>query len=130
MSKQISLTLPDEVMRRAEVLAGHAGRPVSDVLADVIEASLDPLDISDAEERPIEEWSDEQVLRVADAMMSSTEDRRLGELLARRNAGEALGAEERAEFALLMQSYQAGLLRKSRGIGEAVRRGLRSSPNS
>jgi hypothetical protein len=42
MSKQISLTLPDELMRRAELFADHSGRKVADVLTDAIEVSLDP----------------------------------------------------------------------------------------
>ena len=123
MSKQVSLTAPDEVMRRAEVLAGHSGWAVADVLTDAIEASLDPLNFTSAA-GAITELSDVQVLEMADATMPPAHDQRLGELLARRNEG-TLTTPEREELAPLMQEYQEGLLRKAQAVREAVRRGLR-----
>lgn len=127
MSKQISLTVPDEVMRRAEVLAGHSGRAVAEVLSDAIEASLDPLSFSSSATDAIGELSDAHVLEMADATMPPADDRRLGELLARKNEG-ILTMAERDELTPLMQIYQEGLLRKAQAIREAVRRGLRPSP--
>jgi predicted DNA-binding protein len=58
MSKQISPTVPDEVMRRAEVLAGDSGRAVAEVLTDAIEASLDPLGFTSSASDAISEMSD------------------------------------------------------------------------
>jgi predicted DNA-binding protein len=127
MSKQISLTVPDEVMRRAEVLAGHSGRAVAEVLTDAIEASLDPLSFTSSANDAISELSDAQVLDLADSIMPPADDRRLSELLARKNEG-VLTIAERDELAPLMQLYQEGLLRKAQAIAEAVRRGLRPSP--
>ena len=127
MSKQVSLTVPDEVMRRAEVLAGHSGRAVTEVLAEAIEASLDPLNLESAPGGAISGLSDAQVIEVADATMPAAADRRLSELLARRQAG-TLSAEERKELGLLSQMDQQGLLRKAQGMREAVRRGLRPPP--
>jgi len=127
MSKQISLTLPDEVMRRAEVLAGHSGRQIADVLTEAIEESLDPFDLPASEMRPPAQWSDDEVLLAADSMMPPNEDRRLKELLDRQQA-RILTHDERIELSGLMHLYQAGLLHKARGIAEAVRRGLRQAP--
>jgi predicted DNA-binding protein len=127
MGKQVSLTVPDEVMRRAEVLAGHSGRAVAEVLTDAIEASLDPLSFTSSATDAIGELSDAQVLELADSTMAPADDRRLSELLARKNEGVLL-MPERDELTPLMQSYQEGLLRKAQAIREAVRRGLRPSP--
>jgi predicted DNA-binding protein len=126
MSKQISLTLPDELMRRAEVLAGRSGRQVGDILADAVRASLDPLGLDDveADARPVSEWSDEQVIAAADLQMPDAPDRRLSELLAKQGA-DTLTPGERAELSGLMQAYQQGLLQKAQALNEAVRRGLR-----
>jgi predicted DNA-binding protein len=127
MSKQISLTLPDELMRRAELFADHSGRKVADVLTDAIEVSLDPFIVPAADVQPLAEWSDEQVLAAADSTMPSDEDRRLTELLDRQQA-HILTPEERGELPARMQTYQLGLLHKAQGVAEAVRRGLRPAP--
>lgn len=127
MSKQVSLVVPDELMRRAEVLAGHSGRPVAEVLTDAIEASLDPLNFSSSGAVDLATLSNAQILEMADAAMPTEDDQRLGELLARKSEGTLTGAQ-RDELDPLMQAYQEGLLRKARAVAEAVRRGLRPSP--
>ena len=75
MSKQISLTVPDEVIRRAEVLAGGSGRAVAEVLTDAIEASLDPLGFTASAGDAIGEMSDAQVFEMADSTMATADDR-------------------------------------------------------
>ena len=124
MSAQITLTLPDDVLRRAELLARRTHRPVADVLAEALELSLNPLATSADNEEPMAAWSDAKVLAAADAQMSGAEDARLSELLDRQQAGLLTDAE-RGETAALMERYQDGLLRKAQAIREAVRRGLR-----
>jgi len=128
MSKQISLTLPDELMRRAEVFAGHSGRQVAEVLTDAIEVSLDPFVQPAADVRPPAEWSDEQVLEAADSTMPPDEDRRLTELLDHQQA-QTLSPADRGELPALMQAYQLGFLGKAQGVAKAVRRGLRLAPS-
>ncbi len=125
MSAQVTVTLPDDVLARAETLARRVGRPVEAVLADTIELSLRPLG-ADAEP-PVADWPDEQVLATADADLPPAADRRLSELLDAQQAGR-LTTPEQAELAALMQVYQDGLLRKARALREAVRRGLREPP--
>jgi predicted DNA-binding protein len=122
MTEQITVTLPTAVFQRAQVLAARAGRPVNDLLAETIELSLQPLGVEE-EDRPLEAWSDEEVLAGAGAEMPQNLDNRLSELLHRQQAG-TLTDVERPELQGLMEYYQRGLLRKAQTLREAVRRGL------
>ena len=126
MSTQVTLTLPDALWERAGVLARRTGRDVTDLLAETIELSLNPLGAC-AAERPVENWADQDLLAAVDAQLSPADDQRLSELLDRQQAG-ALAAAEQAELRALMQAYQDGLLRKAQTLREAVRRGLRERP--
>jgi hypothetical protein len=57
MNKRVSLTLSDEFVQCAEVVAGHSGRQVEGVLTEVIEAWLDPVVLPRADVRRPAEWS-------------------------------------------------------------------------
>jgi hypothetical protein len=109
-------------LRRAEFLALRAGRPVGEFLAETIQHALEPF--GDLSEQNPEAWSDEEALEAADSQMADAEDRRLSELLQRQKAG-TLQLKDQGELTALMGLYQRGLLRKSQGLREAVRRGLR-----
>jgi hypothetical protein len=125
MTDQITVTLPTEILRRAEQLARCAGRPVDQLLAETIELSLRPLGTSSVSEEDMAAWSDEQVLAsVDDPGLSTLEDRRLSELLNHQQA-RALTDAERLELTALIEVYQVQLLRKAQALREAVRRGLR-----
>ena len=124
MTTEITVTLPEAVVRRAELLAHRTGRAVEDVLAEAIELSLRPLGTVAAEETPITGWSDAEVLAASEAELSAAEDTRLSELLDRQHAGP-LNTGERAELSVLIERYEEGLLRKAQALREAVRRGLR-----
>ena len=67
---------------------------------------------------------DAEVLVLADAKMNPIQNQRLGALQEKGKAS-GLTIEERYELMALMQIYQIGQLRKSEGMAEAVRRGLR-----
>jgi hypothetical protein len=122
MTNRITIDLPAGVLQRAELLALRAGRPVGDYLAETLQHALEPFgDLSDTNP---EAWSDQEALAAADAQMPEAEDRRLSELLRRQQAG-LLQPKEQGELTALMGLYQRGLLRKSQGLREAVRRGLR-----
>src|SRR5262245_32907699 len=123
MSSQITVTLPEDVLHRAELWAQRAGRPVADLLAETIELSLRPLGAPPNGDRPITSWPDEEVLAAAQAEMPPAEDQRLSELLYRQQAG-LLSEPERGELTALLELYQQGLMRKAQGLREAVRRGL------
>ncbi len=124
MSKQISLTLSDDALERAEILARGRGREVSDVLTEAIEISLNPLGAVSADSRPAREWTDEQVIAAADSTMPPAENDRLTELLDRQREG-LLSYIDRDKLDELMQAYHAGLLRKATGRRKRDKRGKR-----
>ncbi len=125
MSTQVTLTLPDEIYRRAEWLAQLTSRDVTDILSATIELSLPAINAGvEQAVRPMAELSDAEVLALTDLQMEATQDQRLSQLLDHQQAGELTDAD-RATLIGLMQGYQEGLLRKAQALQEAVRRGLR-----
>ena len=68
--------------------------------------------------------SDKEVLDLANLKMGIEQNERLGDLQTKGKA-EGLTQTEQFELLGLMQIYRLGLLRKSQGLAEAVRRGLR-----
>jgi pyruvate-formate lyase len=124
MSTIVTVTLQDEVYRRAEQLAEMTNLRVNEVLSDAIALSLLPPNSQPASVKPVSELSDKEVVKLTELQLPSTQDRRLSRLLNRQQAGK-IRAEERAELMALMEVYQYGLLRKAQALAEAVRRGLR-----
>ena len=123
MATRVTLSLPDDLYRRAEGVARLTSRDVVEVLADAIALSLPSFSDPSAHTRP-EDLTDDAVLKLADDQLETSQDRRLSELLGKQQDG-SLAPEERAELAALMQVYQERLLRKAQALNEAVRRGLR-----
>jgi hypothetical protein len=123
MDAQITVTLPEDVLQRAELLAERIGKPVADVLAETIELAMRPLGESTADFDQIPLMSDEAVIAATDAELPPAEDHRLTELLDRQQAG-LLSNDERSDLAALIQRYQDALLQKAIAWNEAVRRGL------
>ncbi len=121
---QVTVTLPDDVYRRAEHLAHLTGRDIAEVLADTIGLSLEPLGQQRAGERAVADFSDSDLMALADSGMDPIQERRFSDLLDRQQAG-CLTDEDRQALLTLMQVYQDGLLRKAQALHEAVRRGLR-----
>jgi predicted DNA-binding protein len=124
MSTQVTLTLPDEVYRRAERLAQLSSREVADVLADTIELSLSPVGLNSEAVEPVSGLSDEQVMALAELQLASDQDQRLSSLLDKQQAGTLIEIEG-SELSALMQVYQESLLRKAQALREAVQLGLR-----
>ncbi|SRR5260370_24215643 len=123
MSAQITVTLPEDVLERAEVLARRTGQPVSDLLAETISLSLKPLGTA-CQAEDLDAKSNEEVLAATQTEMPPAEDERLSLLLDRQQAGTLTDAE-RAELTGLMHLYQDLLLRKAQALRLAVQRGLR-----
>lgn len=121
---QITLTLPEQVFARAEHWAQRMGRPVDEVLVQVITSSLTPLGPAN-ETSLVTNWTDEEVLAAANLQLSPDDDRRLSELLHLQQANQ-LTERDRSELTARMLGYQEGLLRKAQGLREAVWRGLQS----
>lgn len=123
MTMQVTVTLRDEIYRRAERIAQLTGQNVSDILSTTLEASLPSLESSQA--RPVEEMNDAELLALAEGQMPWSQNRRMSLLLDKQQSYHGLTEVERVELQTLMQVYQEGTLRKARALAEAVRRGLR-----
>src|SRR3712207_3397890 len=110
MTTQVTVNLPDDVYQSAERLAQLTQREVSDVLTDTLALSLPALPRDQGDSPPVTTLSDEEVLALSVLELPSPQDRRLSTLLERQQA-ETLTENQRSELAVLMQVYQAGLLR-------------------
>ena len=122
MGVQLTVTLPDYVYQRARRLAELTGRDVADILVDRLDSLLPPLS-SESDIRPVETLSDEDVLVLADSQMEADQGSRLSVLLQKQQA-DTINDGERAELSMLMEIYDAGQLRKSQALVEAVKCGL------
>jgi hypothetical protein len=123
MSKQITITLPDDVYQKAEHFARLANRDLASILVDTIQFSIPPISLEATTLEPVSALSDQAVLELTELQMKPEEDRHLSELLDRQQAGILTGSEH-PELQALMQIYQEGLLRKATALSEAVKRGL------
>lgn len=124
MEREVTLSLPEHVLRRAERLAVLAGEDVDTILAMTLGRTLPPLP-NEFDEVDFAQLSDIEVLSLADSMMDITLSDRMSALHEKQQA-ESLSGEERAELQLLMEVFSAGQLRKTQALVEAVQRGLRS----
>jgi hypothetical protein len=120
----LSASLLASVQRLGEATA----RDVSDVLIDTLEIVLPTFEnLSESNIRPeITDVSDQEVLELANLKMDAAQNLRLGELQAKGKSA-ALTEVERYELLTLMSVYQIGLLRKSEGLAEAFRRGIKTA---
>ena len=121
MSANITLTLPETVLQRAQLWAEQSGQPVNDFLTETIELSLAPMGHTPP---PMTEWTDEDVLAATEMQLPCEDDQQLTRLLDCQREGR-LSESEAAELRHLMLVYQEGLLRKAMALREAVRRKLR-----
>jgi hypothetical protein len=94
------------------------------VLAEALKMMWSTIDTSSNLESPVSALSNEDVLALADSKMDSFQNERLGKLQAQGKT-EGLTETERSELIRLLYIYEIGQLRKSEGLAEAVRRGLR-----
>jgi hypothetical protein len=127
MTVEVTLTLPDTFLAQAQQWAGLQQRDVTIVLAEALQ-KLWPL--VDLMPEPLSEeflfgLTDRQVEEMAALKLEQSQNERLGAL---QSKGKSLSLTELEEFELLMliQVYRLGQLRKSEGLAEAVRRGLRA----
>jgi hypothetical protein len=123
MSTDITLSLSDQVLHGAQVVASSSNRDVQSVLVSTLETAIRSLKPDETEQR-LAAMSDEEVLALADATMSASRSRRLA-TLNERQKNSRLTPMESAELAGLVQEYAVGNLWKAHGLKEAMRRGLR-----
>lgn len=127
MTIPITINLPESLAASIQRLGEATAREISDVLLDTLEIVLPTLDnLSEMSiNSSIPDISDQEVLELANLKMDVVQNQRLGELQAKgKNTG--LTAGERYELLILMSLYQMGQLRKSEGLAEAVKRGIKT----
>ncbi|ALB41128.1 hypothetical protein PN450_01140 [Dolichospermum lemmermannii CS-548] len=126
MTIPIVINLPESLAASVQRLGEATAREISDVLLDTLEIVLPTLDNLPemSINSNIPDISDQEVLELANLKMDVVQNQRLGELQAKgKNTG--LTAGERYELLILMSLYQMGQLRKSEGLAEAVKRGIK-----
>ncbi|MCC5618554.1 hypothetical protein LC605_26395 [Nostoc sp. CHAB 5836] len=131
MDISITINLPEKLVESAQRLGEATARELSDVLVDILEIVLPTFDsLSDMSiDSEVCHVSDQEVLELANLKMDASQNQRLGELQAKgKNTG--LTEPERYELLVLMSIYQIGQLRKSEGLAEAVRRGIKTPLSS
>ena len=126
MTIPITINLPESLAASVQRLGEATAREISDVLLDTLEIVLPTLDnLSEMSiNSNIPDISDQEVLELANLKIDVVQNQRLGELQAKgKNTG--LTAGERYELLILISLYQMGQLRKSEGLAEAVKRGIK-----
>jgi hypothetical protein len=121
----VTVEIPENLYRSVVKLAAKTNRRIDEVIADKLEEELsfEALDF----EQNISEWSDEEVLALANLKIPDAQAERMSELSELLQAG-TISRIERNELEIYLKSSQIATLRKADGIVEAARRGLISSP--
>lgn len=122
MTMQLTLTLPDHLIQRAQRWAARTGCDVAEIVTRAAILSLPSLEGETAAD--LDALTDAQVLALTHLQMDPAKDARLSVLLEQQQAA-SLTLVERAELDELMFHYEIGLLRKAEALAEAVRRELR-----
>ena len=120
---RLTVDLPDELAQSVALMAASRGWNAPQMAAELIRSSLASRE-ADADLETLQGLTDEEVLELADLRLTPQDDARLHELLELNGEG-ALTAKQRRELDALMRIYDDALLRKSMGLAEAVRRGIR-----
>ena len=120
---EITLNLPEKIYRNVSTVAKKSKREVVDLIVDVVEEKYSSNEIA----KSFSDFSDEEVLALANLQMPEKQSARHSELLYKNQAG-TLTAEEKRELDFFQQIYGVALSRKTDGIFEAIERDLIKSP--
>lgn len=123
MSKQVTLTLSNELYEQAQRWASITQQNLQEALADALAIALKPMHDT-PNEKSVEELPDEEVLALCEVKMNHTQGQRLSLLLEKQREG-MLNDEEHRELQALFQIYNHLWVRQSKALAEAVKRGLR-----
>lgn len=117
MPQTVTLTVPESVLQPLQRTATVTNQPVEELLLAALQNALPSLDGLPEEARQnlgeLELLDDEALWRVMLEMVATDEQRRLEDLLARRQAGQFSETEE-AQLAKLQQRADLIMLRKAR----------------
>jgi len=124
MSRQVTLTLPNDVYEQAKLWAVMTQQDLSETLADALSVALAPVHTTPKLEKPVASLTDESIRDLCSVQMEEVQGQHLSQLLEKQREG-LLSDAERQEMLALMQIYHRLLIRQSEALAEAVRRGLR-----
>ena len=124
---QITIDLPVSLVESAQCLGKATARELSEVLSDSLEIILPTFNNLSiiGNQTKVSHLLDSEVIELANLKMDAVQNQRLGELQAKgKNTG--LTEAEGYELLVLISIYQMGQLRKSEGLAEAVKRGIKT----
>ncbi len=127
----LTLNLPDRLIEHAKCFGQVTHRDAATVLTDSLKmmwSVWEDLRNSDSFQSAAA-LSDTEVLELANLKMDQVQNDRLGKLQSKGKTSGLTPAEQ-FELLTLIHMYQVGQVRKSEGLAEAVRRGLREPLSS
>ncbi|MGI8468332.1 MAG: hypothetical protein ACR2N3_07755 [Pyrinomonadaceae bacterium] len=120
---EVTLSLPEKVYRDISTVAEKSRRKVADLIVDAAQEKYS----AQSSGRPLANYSDEEILALANLQIPKKQSDRHSRLLYKNQAG-TLKPEEKKELDFFQQIYGVALSQKADGIYEAVRRNLIKSP--
>jgi len=115
MALTITLELPDKIAENAQHTAEQTQRSLAEVLLTWLDRA--------AEELPVSELSDDQILSLTKLQMDEASQSELSELLAQ-NREDSLSASSGQRLDQLMGVYRYNLVRRAEAFKVATERGL------
>jgi hypothetical protein len=120
---EVTLNLPEKIYQNVSSAAKKSKRK----LADLIVADIQEKYSAQTTERPLANFSDDEVLALANLQMPKKQSERHSALLYKNQAG-TLKPEEKRELDFFQQVYGVALSRKTEGIYEVIQRDLIKTP--
>jgi hypothetical protein len=123
---EVTLNLPENIYQNYTRLAEKNHRRVEEVITDKLQDdfSFEKIDF----EETVADWSDEDVLALANLKLPKEQANRMSELSDIQQRG-LMNNVQKSEMEMYLEIYNNANLRKARGIAEAVKRGLVNSPS-
>jgi hypothetical protein len=118
---EVTLNLPENIYQNFTRLAEKKHRRVEEVITDKLQDdfSFEKVDFAGT----VADWSDEDVLALANLKLPKEQANRMSELSDIQQRG-VMNNVEKSELDMYLEIYNNANLRKARGIAEAVKRGL------
>ena len=123
----ITVEIPENLYRNVATLARKTNREVNEIIVDKLEEDFSVEEIELGQD--VTDWTDEEVLALANLKIPEAQAARMDELSARRESGTMTKLEQ-SELEIYLKSVQIVTLRKADGIVEAFRRKLINSPQN